>query len=67
MVSDRQDPETELALRARYDSEALAELVVALTGSTRAFINKRMSGRTWEDREDVYQIIMFQEHHKRRK
>lgn len=60
MVSDRQDPQTELALRAgKGDGQALAELIVDCTDSTRAIINERMSSRSMEDREDMYQTIML--------
>lgn len=57
LASDRQ---TELALKARDDREALAELVIDVTVSVWSIIHKKMSGRSEEDKEDIYQEIMFQ-------
>lgn len=51
--------QTELALRAGNDTKALTELIVNYSGYVWGAIHKKMSGRSWEDKEDVYQDIMF--------
>ena len=58
-MSPTHNPETKLALRARNDGEALAELIVECSSSVKAFIYKKMNGRSVEDREDMFQVIML--------
>ncbi len=51
--------QTKLALKARNDSEALAELIINYSGYVWAVIHERMYNRYQEDKEDVYQDVMF--------
>ncbi len=53
------DQQTKLALRARHDSQALAELIADVDKPIWGAIRNRMTNRSEEDQEDVYQEIMF--------
>lgn len=53
------DYETELALKAGHDREALADLVNRFTSLAWIIIHQRMSRRSDEDQEDMYQTIMM--------